>query len=421
MSEVASIEIPNVAVGDNGTKLTLFGSPSTRTVKLGAIVRPAPMRVPRLSSYVSGLRSVQLPASVNSWSKSMRALARMYLNDRYGCCVISGKYHQLGAWSGSDGAASPIEATDAEVQQMYNLLKAGPGDSGCVIADVLDYFQKFGLPTGGTDNKIDGYVSVNNLDKDLVKLALYLFGSLTIGINLPSAWANNAIPGGTWDVTSSASVGGHDVCCVGYNDVGVQISTWGIVPPITITWAAFTSSRYIDECYAQLAPAWYGSDKLAPCGVQVDRLKSDLELIRNGGTPNIDPPAPVPPVPPSPSPVIMRGKTDPFVVVIPAQTITFPAGAFGRQVTATIPERRCSVSPVPVTVSDSAHIAFDDSEVAAAATEHATVSIPWALVAQLVLQFGKKALPVIVTDVAAGNTFDEIVRHLIQVFVTGPG
>src|SRR6185295_10127253 len=191
------------------------------------------------------------PAVVDYSPKAMQAVRRVYLNDTYGDCVIAGKMHQLGIWSGNDSdAGGLVQATDREVEQQYFGI-CGPGDNGCVITEVLDYFQKKGLQAGGKKYQIDGYVAVDWTNTLEVQVALYLFGSLTLGINLPGEWLNTS-DGGTWQPTSSRIVGGHDVCAIGYNPTGVQICTWGGLR--TITWPAFTSTRWLEECYCQLAP-----------------------------------------------------------------------------------------------------------------------------------------------------------------------
>ncbi len=248
--------------------------------------------------FDASLLTTPPPAVVDYSAKAMASLSRMYRNDVEGDCVIAGKLHQLGLWSGNDADSGGIVlATDAEAHAQYVGI-CGPGDRGCSITAVLNYQKANGLVAGGKAYKIDGYVSVDWRNKLEVQVALYLFGSLSFGVNLPQAWADSP-EGGLWDVTNTQIVGGHDVSAVGYNATGVVIATWGGLR--TITWAAMASSRWLEECYAVLAPLWYGSDKVAPCGVNAAKLAADLQLLGGGTIPPIDPePIPVPPVPPTP-------------------------------------------------------------------------------------------------------------------------
>jgi hypothetical protein len=302
-----------------------------RTVKLGRIRPKAPPPALRLALYLTP-GATPPPPSVDYSAKAAASLRRMYLNDTVGDCVIAGKMHQLGVWSGNDAApGGVVQATDQEVLSQYHTI-CGPGDNGCVITDVLDWFKARGLQAGGTKYTIDGYVAVDWTNKLEVQVALYLFGSLTIGINLPGTWTQGG-DGSTWDATNSAIVGGHDVCCVGYNDRGVQIATWGGLR--TITWAAFTSRRWIEECYAQLAPLWYGSDKLSPCGVDAAALAADLAKLGGGIIPPVpDPAPPIPPVPPAPTPPPTPVPTPPIpppVSVWLAAFLEWLKSLFGRQ------------------------------------------------------------------------------------------
>lgn len=273
-----------------------------RQVKLGRIRPKARPQCLNLEKYFDVSKLASPPPEVVDYApKAMDSLKRMYLNDRYGCCVISGKYHQVGIWSGNDSNTA-IQGTDNEVYSMYQKI-CGPGDNGCMINSVLDYFRQNGLPFNGQIHKIDGYITADWTNKLLVQVGILLFGGGTIGVNLPQAWTcSNCV----WDVTNSPMVGGHDVCLVGYNAQGVQISTWGSI--CTITWPAFLSRKYVEELYFELGQDWYGNDKLAPNGIDFATLKKDLDMINGGTIPPIDPPSPPPP-PPLPTPTAGTGFT----------------------------------------------------------------------------------------------------------------
>lgn len=268
---------------------------SGETVKLGRIRPVTRPQCLNLANYFDAGSLAAAPPETVDWSKkAMDSIKRMYLNDKYGCCVISGKYHQVGIWSGND-TGTAVQGTDNEVYQNYQKI-CGPGDNGCMINVVLDYFKNKGLPFNGQIHKIDGYVTADWTNKLLVQVGILLFGGGTIGINLPQAWTCSNC---TWDVTNSQIVGGHDVCITGYNAQGVQISTWGGI--CTITWPAFLSRKWVEELYFELGQDWYNQDNLAPNGIDVTKLKRDLSVIGGGGVPPLDdPPPPTPPNPPAP-------------------------------------------------------------------------------------------------------------------------
>lgn len=263
------------------------------SVRLGRKRVAARKPAPRLAAYLDHRRAAAaVPEAVDYAAKAAASLNRTYLNDRFGDCVVAGKYHAAGVWTANDGPAAAV-ATDREVYETYQRV-CGPGDNGCVITDVLDHFRDRGLPFNGVTHTIDGYVSLDWTNGLEVQVALYLFGALAVGINLPEAWTRAAV----WDVTDSPVVGGHDVTAVGYDATGVYVSSWGRV--YRMTWPAFRSTRFVEELYAMLSPDWYGSDRLAPCGLDAATLKADLAKIGGGAIPDVNP---TPTPPPSPSPV----------------------------------------------------------------------------------------------------------------------
>ncbi len=125
--------------------------------------------------------AVTLPEKLDYYSKAGTSINRMYLNDTYGCCVISDHAHQLGVWSANDSdSGGVVLANDSEIRQQYFGV-CGPNDQGCYIPNVLDHIVANGFTAGGKTYGLDGYVSVDWANQDLVKAAMYLFGSLKIG------------------------------------------------------------------------------------------------------------------------------------------------------------------------------------------------------------------------------------------------
>lgn len=296
--------------------LPIFELPDGKQVKLGRIKPKEPVEVLRFVDYLDPTKTVPPPAEVDYSLKAVSAVQQMYLNNQLGCCVISSVGHQLGIWSGNDSdSGGVIVASNQEIQNAYRIWNPGRQDNGCVITDVLDYWRDKGLTLGGSLRKIDGYVAVDWTNPVEVKTVINLFGSVRFGINLPEAWLDSE-EGGLWDVTETQIMGGHDVPAVGYNSTGVVICTWGGLR--TITWAAMSDPRFLEEAYCELSPNWYNSDKLAPSGLDVDALSQDLEGLGAGSVPPIpDPDPPLPPVPPVPS-------VPPSPPIPPSPTTTFP-------------------------------------------------------------------------------------------------
>lgn len=258
--------------------VTLQSHSTLRTVRLGRVRPAARPQVVHLARYFRKTEAPQ-PPSVDYSEKAMDSLSRVYLNDRYGCCVIASAYHEIGLWTGNE-TGTVSTAADKEILAAYRGI-CGPGDNGCIITNVLNYMRAYGLVANGVRHKIDDYCAVDWTDPELVKAAIRTFGTIKIGVNLPEAWLYST----TWDVTNTSIVGGHDIPAVGYNEQGVKVCSWGQL--YTITWPAFTAPTWVEEAYALLAPDWYSKDQVAANGFNVAELKEALDNIRAYNVPEL--------------------------------------------------------------------------------------------------------------------------------------
>lgn len=291
--------------GVTPAQLLAIAGDTKQQVKLGRRPIARLPDVPQLVRFVNDRPGKPIPARVDWAAAARESLGRMYLNDQYGDCVIAGKAHAVGVWTANDSdSGGEVTGTDDEIREQYVSI-CGPGDNGCYVSRVLDHMVGAGLQLGGKRYKLDGYVRVSNRNRDLVRTAIHLFGALAVGFNLPADWVSQSV----WRPSNARIVGGHDVTAVGYDSDGVYVSSWGRV--YLFTWEAFEGLRYVDECYAMLAPAWWNNDQLAPCGVDVAYLRAALAQAGGGEVPPIpDPPAPpIPPPAPAAPPVYRLNGT----------------------------------------------------------------------------------------------------------------
>lgn len=248
---------------------------------------------PRITKHVdTARRAVPLPASVNYGAKAPNVVKTMLGNDQQGDCVLASRGHRVGIALANDTGKETIQTT-AEALQNYHSF-CGAGDNGCDMSAVNQLEQSKGILYAGVRRKTDGAVSVDHTNIDLVKTVILVFGNGELGMMLPDAWYQSD-DGADWGLTNTQIVGGHEVQIIGYDEKGVLISTWAGTR--RILWAAFTSSKWIDELYTTLSVDWYGADNLAPNGIDVATLKADLALVANGQIPPLpDPGPPNPPV-----------------------------------------------------------------------------------------------------------------------------
>ena len=168
----------------------------------------------------------------------------------------------------------------------------GPGDQGCVIADVLAYAEKSGIPCGPQIHKIAGYAAVDWTNQNEVSVCAEVFGpNQEIGFNCPQSYLNAANGNNfVWDVPTPRDTvaGGHDVAIIDVTSKGVVVSTWGMWG--TMTWAALITGKVqgqamVSEMWVSLAIDWYTKGNLAPNGINATTLAADLALVAGGTTP----------------------------------------------------------------------------------------------------------------------------------------
>jgi hypothetical protein len=255
--------------------------------------------VPKLGHYRTAPHKAKAAVVTTNWlAKMTAAVAEFYDNQNVGDCVIASILKVFGGWTGNE-LGTPALSSDAEANQTYVTI-CGPGDQGCVITDVLDYAKSTGVPVGGAVHKIQGYVAIDNTNQEEVQAAVSTFGpAVKLGINLPQAWYDAATGSGfKWDVTSSPSIGGHDVDGIDVNAAGLVFGTWAMWG--SMTWAALADKAIVEEAYCLLGPDWDSLAGIAPNGINAAALAADLALLGQGvlPIPGVGPTPVVPPVVP---------------------------------------------------------------------------------------------------------------------------
>jgi hypothetical protein len=172
----------------------------------------------------------------------------MYANDVHADCTCAAAAHMIMAWRAFEPGADRPYPTDQDVLDLYGRVNDGL-DEGAYAADVLHAWHNDGM----ADERIAAFVKVDQHNLDHVRQAIWQFGGIYTGFNLPrSAQAQGH---STWDVVHGLNMrgdavpgswGGHAVNVVCYNPTGPLIVTWGRLQQIT--WEFFAA--YCDEAYA---------------------------------------------------------------------------------------------------------------------------------------------------------------------------
>lgn len=243
-----------------------------RTLRLERYMDPGRLPTPPQSTSLRKLRSARWP---------------MHCNDSVGCCTVSAVAHSIETWTrAARGSLSPIP--DRAVLQAYSEVSGydplrPSTDRGAVMLDVMNYWRKAGL--GG--HRLEVYTSIPNRRPDLLRCAIWLFGGVQLGIQLPQTAEDQLDAGKPWTVppgwfawfhpkNRAGSWGGHAVYAVDYDRDWVYLTTWGMVQPASWDWI----EAYTDERYACLDEQdWVGPDGLSPSGFDLARLRDDLGRI----------------------------------------------------------------------------------------------------------------------------------------------
>jgi len=227
-----------------------------RTLKLGKYLTPQIAPPP---AFVNNSRGI------TEWG--------MMMNDSLGSCTISavGHAYPVQVFSQIDKGilGKIIEPSDDIILRYYEQWDgydpSDPStDQGGDETDVLNKWRKFGF----AGRELTAYADPDPKNREHVKQAIYLFGGVYIGIQLPAGWQNAPL----WDANMGdpGSWGGHAVYVCDYDADGVTVITWGSLQKIT--WAGW--DQYTDEVHGLLTPDWR-----PPAGFAQDSLLADLEAV----------------------------------------------------------------------------------------------------------------------------------------------
>jgi hypothetical protein len=237
--------------------------------KLGLRSKRIDDRTLELAKYLMPLPPAPDPVD---WGKAITVPWGMDGNDQYGDCFFAMGAHALMTWTGNTGSIF-VPTTD-QVLAAYSAATgfnpADPStDNGTVMLDGLKFLRSTGI--GG--KTIGAFMAVNPKDHAEVMSALYLFGTLLVGVQFPSDWMNAPV----WDVSSAAIEGGHAIPAVkGSLSAGLlEIVTWGETR--TLTFAGFDQN--CDELYVTLPPEWIDGTGHAPNGLDIATLTADLAAV----------------------------------------------------------------------------------------------------------------------------------------------
>jgi hypothetical protein len=259
-------------------------------VKLGKLPAREDPRTFKLGQFVNVAKLPPLPPAL-SWSHVVPEWG-VALNDRLGCCVISGAIHAEELWSTANGR--PLSVPDSAVLAAYEDIGGyRPGDpstdNGCVMLDAAKAWRSRGI----TGNKLGAFAVLGHGAASLtthLRATIALFGAAWLGFALPQcieaqgmSWGVPSYgprPGPRGD-GSPGSLGGHCVLATGYHydhaarRYVFEAVSWGQV----YTFSELFAETYLDEGYALLDSFWVNGTRPAPSGYDAAALTRLLATV----------------------------------------------------------------------------------------------------------------------------------------------
>jgi len=203
------------------------------------------------------------------------------LNTELGDCTIAAVGHAIQVWKlnlAGNVSFPHITPPDSAILNAYEqwcgyVNGDESTDQGGVELDVLNDWRQQGI----AGDKIMAYADPDPSNALHVKQAVWLFGGIYIGFNVPQSAMNQNAVGQPWTVVADDGgiVGGHAVWCPDYSPSGIWCITWGMRQ--FMTWDFW--AKYCDESHALLSPDWINSKNVNPDNVDLATLETDLQGV----------------------------------------------------------------------------------------------------------------------------------------------
>ncbi len=219
------------------------------------------------------------PASVDYGGKVQSF--PMYYNDEYGDCTCAAAGHMIQSWTANAG--SEITPPKATVLKFYEHFVGTPppSDAGCDMLSVLKYWRSAGLDA----HKVTGFAALDLKNKAQAEAAIFLTGSIYIGVALPNFTTTGDMMKTPWVVPAGGPVGdaapnqanGHCIPAVAYDGTGLTVVTWGETK--SMSWEFYDA--YADEAFCAVVSEDFINTKTgkAPTGFDLAAMVKDLQKL----------------------------------------------------------------------------------------------------------------------------------------------
>jgi hypothetical protein len=251
-------------------------------LKLGKLPARHDPRNLKLANYVD--RSVVLPTvpkKVGHLDKLKSIQWGMLGNDQLGDCVCAGAGHEHMAWNQLAGRSVGWD-TSAAMDMYEKVAGYQPGhpetDQGTDMSAAAKFRRATGILDGsGVNHKIDGYVELEPGNVEQLRIALYLFGAVGVGVEFPSFWMDqfNAGKEWTWRKVGQPNEGHYIPAFASASPRGkITVVSWGREQGMS----AKGYEQFNDESFAYFSKEMLVAGRSID-GFGADDLAADLQRI----------------------------------------------------------------------------------------------------------------------------------------------
>lgn len=254
-------------------------------LKLGKLT-PDPVRPKLKFSKYLNLSTLPTPPRVFGYDYLVTQPFGMLGNDVAGDCVEAGAAHETMLWNAMAGRL--VSFTPQCVLSDYSAATGyNPNDPNTDRGTSMIAYANYRMNTGvvdddGNRHKIGAYADLTPGNIEELLAAMFLFGTVGIGIEFPQSAMDQFNAGEPWTVVEgSPIIGGHYISAVHRQRNGfslwhprTRIVTWGAEVNMSDTFLA----KYCDEALVYFTLDFLVNDK-SPQGFDKDQLLADLTTL----------------------------------------------------------------------------------------------------------------------------------------------
>lgn len=210
----------------------------------------------------------------------------MFGNDKYGNCVWAGQAHGVMQWTREANAGVLFNTPGVLGDYAAYLRSIGvilnpndpATDQGSDMQAAADYWRKTGIVDAkGKRHRIVAHLGLEPGNLQQIYHAVYLFGAVGLGLQLPASVFDQMKAGKPWSVVKgSPNEGGHYVWLNARRKEGLKVVSWGEEPLVEEPFI----QEYCDEVRAYVSEEALINRK-SPEGFDYDQLIVALTTLKS--------------------------------------------------------------------------------------------------------------------------------------------